>query len=281
MKFDSKTLATLGDGPHANYIRGLIDGVRDNARDGGAPAQVAALAVRGITHTSGVEWAVLVETFGIPTTADWEMAQRAYGPTKGLPGLGHVCDTCPFTSSDPDAIRGHEAGPSTGRGWFGKHERHTMVWAETPRGVAREWSPGPDEADQPEVIMNNVASAPEVVDAFLDAAVYPNRTRTAQVPGGCRVSVEDTVRGLELSSYRTVVAIRLRGRDAVAVTTRRYSVTTSKLIGRIVRDLISRGYQCAPEVLTIATAVPGRWNGFGPAWHATGMDSTPFSIWTI
>jgi hypothetical protein len=83
----SQTLERLGDGPHATYIRKLIQGVAENARDGGAPAQVAALAVRGITHTTGVEWAVLVETYGIPTTADWEMAQRAYGPTKGLPGL--------------------------------------------------------------------------------------------------------------------------------------------------------------------------------------------------
>lgn len=129
--------------------------------------------------------------------------------------------------------------------------------------------------------MPNVASAPAVVNAFLNAETGPRRTPLTDVPGGCRVSVEDTVRGLELSSYRTVVAIRLRGRDAVAVTTRRYSVTTSKLVGRIVRDLISRGYQCAPEVLTIATMVPGRWGGYGPAWHATGTDSTPFTVWTI
>jgi hypothetical protein len=83
----SATLAALGDGPHAKYIRSLIANVTEMAFDGGAKAQVAALAVRGITHTTGVEWKVLVETFGIPTTRDWEMAQRAYGPTKGLPGL--------------------------------------------------------------------------------------------------------------------------------------------------------------------------------------------------
>ena len=128
--------------------------------------------------------------------------------------------------------------------------------------------------------MHNVASAPEVVDAFLDAAVYPNRTRTAQVPGGCRVSVEKTASGLELSSYRTVVAVRLHGRDAVAVTTQKYTVTTSKLVGRIARELRARGYAPQPETLTIATAVPGRWGGFGPAWHSTGWDSTPFIVWT-
>jgi len=36
------------------------------------------------------------------------------------------CDLCPFGSSDPVAIRGHEAGPSSGRGWYGQGERHTM-----------------------------------------------------------------------------------------------------------------------------------------------------------
>ena len=83
----SKTLATLGDGPHAAYISRLVERVAENARDGGAPAQVAALAVRGIVHTTGTEWAVLVETYGIPTTHDWQLAQRAYGPTANLPGL--------------------------------------------------------------------------------------------------------------------------------------------------------------------------------------------------
>ena len=85
---DSKTLATLGDGPHATYITRLIHDVAERASyDGTLGAQVAALAVRGITHATGVEWQVLVETYGIPTTRDWELAQRAYGPTKGLPGL--------------------------------------------------------------------------------------------------------------------------------------------------------------------------------------------------
>lgn len=85
--FKPNTLATLGDGPHATYVRGLVERVRELQADGGAKANVAAMAVRGIVTTKGVEWAVLVETFGIPTTSDWAMAQRAYGPTKGLPGL--------------------------------------------------------------------------------------------------------------------------------------------------------------------------------------------------
>jgi hypothetical protein len=41
-------------------------------------------------------------------------------------GARMQCDTCPFSSSDPDAIRGHEEGPWTGRGWLGNGEKHTM-----------------------------------------------------------------------------------------------------------------------------------------------------------
>lgn len=61
-----------------------------------------------------------------------------------------TCDTCPFTSSDPDAIRGHEAGPSTGRGWFGQGERHTMskpVPAALAGDAAWEWRTHVDGAD--------------------------------------------------------------------------------------------------------------------------------------
>jgi hypothetical protein len=83
----SKTLDSLG-GPLASHIKRLIHDVAERAGyDGTIEAQVACLAVRGITHTTDVEWRVLTEVYGLPTTADWEMAQRAYGPTKGLPGL--------------------------------------------------------------------------------------------------------------------------------------------------------------------------------------------------
>lgn len=84
---DSPTLKRLGKGPHAAYVQTLLDGVEANARDGGRLAQVAAIAVRGIVSVSSVEWSVLVETYGIPTTRDWQMAQRAYGPARNLPGV--------------------------------------------------------------------------------------------------------------------------------------------------------------------------------------------------
>jgi hypothetical protein len=74
-------------GPRGKYILTLVDQVEERQSDGGVKAQVAALAVRRITDTKGAEWLVLTRCFGIPTTRDWEMAQAAYGPTAGLPGL--------------------------------------------------------------------------------------------------------------------------------------------------------------------------------------------------
>lgn len=129
--------------------------------------------------------------------------------------------------------------------------------------------------------MRNVGTASEVVEAFLDASLYPNRTPSAPVPGGCRVSVEREAGRLWLRSYRTTVAVRLATRDAVAVTPRRYSVTTSKLMGRLVRGLAAQGYQPSGEVIEVAANVPGRWGGFGPAWHATGVESLPFVVWAL
>lgn len=37
----------------------------------------------------------------------------------------YACDKCPFTSSDPDAIRGHQYNAPV-RGWLGLFEHHTM-----------------------------------------------------------------------------------------------------------------------------------------------------------
>ena len=48
-----------------------------------------------------------------------------------------ICDTCPFTTSDPDGIAGHKAGPSTGRGWFGVREAHRMSAARAAIGRNR------------------------------------------------------------------------------------------------------------------------------------------------
>jgi hypothetical protein len=87
MRFQSKTLAGMDNDPHAAYITRLIHDVAERASyDGTLGAQVAALAVRGIVHTTDIEWTVLVEVYGTPTTSDWMMAQAAYGPTANLPG---------------------------------------------------------------------------------------------------------------------------------------------------------------------------------------------------
>ena len=126
----------------------------------------------------------------------------------------------------------------------------------------------------------NVGTAPEVVGAFVDAALYPNRTATAPVPGGCRVSVNHETGRMALRSYRTIVAVRLITRDAVAVTPQRYTVTTSKMLGRLTRSLHAQGYRPTSETLIVDAAVPGRWGGFGPAWHATGHEALPFVVWT-
>jgi len=126
----------------------------------------------------------------------------------------------------------------------------------------------------------NVGTAPEVVEAFIDAALYPNRTASAPVPGGCRVSVDQETGRMALRSYRTIVAVRLITRDAVAVTPRRYTVTTSKMLGRLTRSLHAQGYRPTDETVEVSAAVPGRWGGFGPAWHATGWEVLPFVVWT-
>lgn len=127
----------------------------------------------------------------------------------------------------------------------------------------------------------SVGTASEVVEAFIDAAtLYPNRTPSAPVPGGCRVSMEQDANGLNLYSYRTIVARRLYAIDAVAITPRKYSVTTSKMMGRLTRSLAAQGYRPTDETVIVNAAVPGRWGGFGPAWHATGWEALPFVVWT-
>jgi len=126
----------------------------------------------------------------------------------------------------------------------------------------------------------NVGTAPEVVEAFIDAALYPNRTASAPVPGGCRVHVMADSEGLALRSYLTTVAVRIAGRDAVALTPRRYSVTTSKLMSQLRGELARQGYRETAETVTVNARVPGRWGGYGPAWHATGWEALPFAVWT-
>lgn len=115
-----------------------------------------------------------------------------------------------------------------------------------------------------------VGTTAEVVRAFSEGRAL--RTATAPVPGGCRVTSEPQPDGTTaLYSYRTIVAIRLPD-GRIAVTPRRYSVTTSRLMGRVARGTPTG------QTVTVATAVPGRWGGFGPAWHPTGTESLPFIV---
>jgi hypothetical protein len=59
-----------------------------------------------------------------------------HGPT-----IAYQCDTCPFTTSDVDAMRGHETYLNTHpRGWLGHGEVHTMhVWRDGDPRMA--WTP--------------------------------------------------------------------------------------------------------------------------------------------
>ena len=67
--------------PHEVYIESLIERVEACRRDGGAGAQVAALAVRGIVRASSFdpEWRALLMRFGAPSHDQWAMAYAAYG----------------------------------------------------------------------------------------------------------------------------------------------------------------------------------------------------------
>jgi len=117
-----------------------------------------------------------------------------------------------------------------------------------------------------------VGTTEDVLRAFL--AGQDMRTTKAQVPGGARVTSEVFEGGItKLYSYRTVVAVNM-GDNKVAVTTHKYSVTTSKLVNALKRSL-------QPSVIGTTpfdTAVPGRWGGFGPAWHPTGVEVVHFDI---
>ena len=118
----------------------------------------------------------------------------------------------------------------------------------------------------------------DVVERWIDG--HEAGTPAAGVPGGRRVeSISNPDTSVDLFSYRTVVARRL-GYGAVALTPRRYSVTTSKLMGRVRRALQARGFHPSPgSVVTVEAAVPGRWGGYGPAWHPTGREALPFEVW--
>ena len=105
----------------------------------------------------------------------------------------------------------------------------------------------------------------ELVEAFIDGEDAQANSAHADADG-------------TLYSYRTAVAIR-RPDGTFAVTQAKYSQTTSCLVGKLTRALYRAGYREVPPLTTIHAAVPGRWGGFGPAWHATGWEDVPAVIW--
>jgi hypothetical protein len=132
--------------------------------------------------------------------------------------------------------------------------------------------------------MKHVGTTDEVIRAFIEGRSM--HTAKAPVPGGYRVdSVPDVDNPGEydLYSYRTIVAHRFaddcHGQARIALTTRKYSVTTSKLMGHVRAALVAEGYRPTGEVVMIEAAVPGRWGGFGLPWHATGRETIPFEVY--
>lgn len=126
--------------------------------------------------------------------------------------------------------------------------------------------------------------ATDVVRAFVDGREAG--TVRAPVPGGRRVDAAHTYGpggALHLYSYATIVAARRpRPHDGVveiAVTTRRYSVTTSKLMGRLRVALAAAGYEPTSDTALVSAKVPGRWGGFGPAWAPSSHEDLMFQVW--
>ncbi len=131
-----------------------------------------------------------------------------------------------------------------------------------------------------------VGTAAEVVRTFtqehLIAGGSPTVTRTcvAAVPGGRRVRIETLPDGTRaLYSYRTIVAIREPG-GAYALTPRRYGPSTDKLLGRVRTAIERQAFTVDGGTMPVTVAVPGRWGGFGPAWHPTGTETLPFILYT-
>lgn len=114
-------------------------------------------------------------------------------------------------------------------------------------------------------------TAREVVQAFMQGESL--RTRAAHVPGGRRV----TALAGKLYSYNTLVAARVEAQ--AAVTTRRYSVTTAKLLSRVRSALRQQGYEETVVTVQVEVNNPGRWGGFGPAW-GPDYSTVPFVLWT-
>lgn len=121
--------------------------------------------------------------------------------------------------------------------------------------------------------------ATEVIDRFVAGEV--GGTKSTAVPGGRRLTSVQAVAGLTLRSYATEVAVRgtINGEVIVAVTPKRYSVSTSKALGRLRRALAAAGWRETSDVTPVMAKVPGRWGGYGPAWAPSSHEMVPFTVW--
>ena len=126
--------------------------------------------------------------------------------------------------------------------------------------------------------MKRTGNSAQVIEAFEKGEAL--RTPKAPVPGGSRVAATFSEPGSRqgvLYSYRTEVAYR--NDDRILVTTKRYSVTTSKMLGHLRGYLVRKGWFVTDEVEFAQAFVPGRWGGFGPAWATSPIETLPFKVW--
>jgi hypothetical protein len=126
--------------------------------------------------------------------------------------------------------------------------------------------------------MKLVGSTDQVLSAFL-AGESPRQTAAAPVPGGRRLQWRELGGGArELVSYRSVIAEARNGH--VYVVTRTFSHSSVNVLHRLLRLLALEGYVPKESATVIRSAVPGRWGGYGPAWHATGYEDIPTILYT-
>lgn len=116
----------------------------------------------------------------------------------------------------------------------------------------------------------------DVLSAFLRGEHA--QSRATHVPGGRRqqsVASTDEEGATDLLSYRTVVARRHKEGD-ISITSRRYSVTTSKMMGRLQGMMTRAGYEPSGETRTVRAQNMGRWGGAGLPWSSSLFDDIPF-----
>lgn len=132
-----------------------------------------------------------------------------------------------------------------------------------------------------------VKTQDDVLDAFLRGDLA--KSRKAQVPGDRRQSIRfagsspwsddpEDQGGTELFSYNTVVARRSKSGDTVSINPRRYSTTTSKMMGRLQRKMSELGYEPTERTQSVhGVRNMGRWGGWGIPWAERSFDDILFT----